>query len=114
MLFTSTVKESLRKNLPKDFQQFSLEEKRKFIKSDLPAITHIDFTARVQVIKKDLNPAFWNLVRSYKQLTGIGVLINTSFNIKDEPIVNTPEDAYLCFVKSGMDVLVLENYLIEK
>jgi carbamoyltransferase len=114
MLFTSKVKESLRRNLPDDFQQYSLEDKRKFIKSDLPAITHVDFSARVQVVKKEVNPMFWNLIQSYKQLTGVGVLINTSFNVKDEPIVNTPEDAYLCFMKSGMDVLVLENYLIEK
>jgi len=114
MLFTSTLKESLRKNLPNDFHNFSLEEKRKFIKSELPAITHVDFSARVQVVKKDLNPVLWKLIQSYKQLTGIGVLINTSFNVKDEPIVNTPEDAYLCFMKTGMDVLVLENYIIEK
>lgn len=114
MLFTSGVKESLRKTLPDNFQSLSLEEKRKFIKSDLPAITHIDFSARVQVVKQDLNPAFWNLIRTYKRLTGSGVLINTSFNVKDEPIVNTPGDAYLCFINSGMDVLVLENYIIEK
>lgn len=114
MLFTSKVKKSLRKNLPVDFQQFSLEEKRKFVKSDLPAVTHIDFSARVQVVKKDLNPRLWYLIQSYKKRSGVGVLINTSFNVKDEPIVNSPEDAYLCFMKSGMDVLVLENYLIVK
>lgn len=114
MLFTSTVKKSLRKDLPEDFPEYSLEKKRKFIKSDFPGVTHIDFSARVQVTSKNLNPVLWNLIQSYKKLTGIGLLINTSFNVKDEPIVNTPEDAYLCFVKSGMDVLVLENYLIEK
>ncbi|MFI1744898.1 carbamoyltransferase family protein [Thalassobellus sediminis] len=114
MLFTSKVKESLRRKLPVDFETYSLNEKRKFIKSDLPAITHIDFSARVQVVKREVNPALWCLIQAYKKNTGIGVLINTSFNVKDEPIVNTPEDAYLCFMKSGMDVLVLENYLIEK
>ncbi len=114
MLFTSLVKESLRIELPENFKEFSLEEKRKAKKSELPAITHIDFSARVQVVKKDLNPMLWSLIQSYKKITGVGVLINTSFNVKDEPIVNTPEDAYLCFIKSGMDVLVLENYLIVK
>lgn len=114
MLFTSRVKESLRKKLPENFQEYSLEKKRSFKKSDLPAITHIDFSARVQVVKKDLNPALWNLIQAYKKLTGTGVLINTSFNVKDEPIVNTPEDAYFCFEKSGMDILVLENYIITK
>ncbi len=114
MLFTSKVKESLRRKLPEDFESFSLDEKRKFIKSDLPAITHIDFSARVQVVNKQINPALWCLIQAYKKQTGVGVLINTSFNVKDEPIVNTAEDAYSCFMKSGMDVLVLENYLIEK
>ncbi|MBN2164797.1 MAG: hypothetical protein JW717_00805 [Marinilabiliaceae bacterium] len=114
MLFTSEVKKSLRKNLTEEFYTFSLEDKRKIAKSDLPAITHIDFSARVQVVKKELNSVFWSLIQEYKQQTGIGVFINTSFNIKDEPIVNTPEDAYSCFMKTGMDVLVLENYIIEK
>lgn len=114
MLFTSKVKESLRKELPVNFENFSLEDKRKVVKSELPAITHIDFSARVQVVKKDLNMMLWNLIKKYKTITGVGVLINTSFNVKDEPIVNTPEDAYLCFMKSGMDVLVLGKYIIVK
>lgn len=114
MLFTSKVKESLRKELPANFENFSLEDKRKVVKSELPAITHIDFSARVQVVKKDFNKKLWNLIQVYKNITGVGVLINTSFNVKDEPIVNTPENAYDCFMKSGMDVLVLENYLITK
>ncbi len=114
MLFTNPVKESLRKPLPKNFDELSLEEKRKASKSELPAITHIDYSARVQVVKKEVNPTFWSLLQTFKNLTGTGVLINTSFNVKDQPIVNTPEDAYQCFMGSGMDILVLENYLIEK
>lgn len=114
MLFTSKVKNTLRKPLPDNFDVLGLDEKRRIPKSKLPAITHIDFSARVQVVQKEFNPLLWNLIQSYKKYTGMGVLINTSFNVKDEPIVNTPEDAYLCFMKSGMDVLVLENYLIVK
>ncbi|WP_228851420.1 carbamoyltransferase family protein [Aegicerativicinus sediminis] len=114
MLFTSKIKKGLRKNLPDGFDDFSLGDKRTFSKSTLPAITHIDFSARVQVVKKDMNPGFWELIQAYKKFSGIGVLINTSFNVKDEPIVNTPLDAYNCFMKSGIDVLVLENYLIVK
>lgn len=114
MLFTSLVKQTLRKELPTNFEGLSLEEKRKISKSDLPAITHIDYSARVQTVNKEMNPLFWHLIQSFKKVTGIGVIINTSFNLKDEPIVNTPEDAYICFEKSGMDVLVLENYLIVK
>lgn len=114
MLFTSKVKKSLRNDLPDGFEHCDLGQKRKLVKSELPAITHVDFSARVQVVKQDLNPVFWTLIEDFKQLTGKGVLINTSFNVKDEPIVNTPEDAYQCFIKSGMDILVLENYIIKK
>ena len=114
MLFTNELKQSLVKELPDNFDEFSLEEKRNLVKSSLPAITHSDFSARVQVVKKSMNPRFWNLIQTYKKLTGNGVIINTSFNVKDEPIVNTPENAYLCFMNSGMDILVLENYLIVK
>lgn len=114
MLFTSKIAQNLRRELPRGFENYSLDDKRKFVKSDLPAITHIDFSARVQVVEKDFNPILWQLIQAYKNQTGVGVLINTSFNVKDEPIVNSAEDAYLCFMKSGMDVLVLENYIIEK
>ena len=114
MLFTNTIKKSLRISLPEHFDLLSLKEKREFAKSTLPAITHIDFSARVQVVRKDFNPRFWKLLQLYKKSTGVGVLINTSFNLKDEPIVNSPENAYLCFMKSGMDVLILENYIIIK
>ncbi|MDT0687844.1 carbamoyltransferase family protein [Autumnicola psychrophila] len=114
MLFTNELKRSLVKKLPNNFDELSLEEKRNLVKSKLPAITHTDFSARVQVVKKSMNPRFWNLLQAYKKLTGNGVLINTSFNVKDEPIVNTPENAYLCFMHTGMDILVLENYLIVK
>lgn len=114
MLFTNDVKESIKKELPEGFHFLGLDEKRNYIKSDLPAITHIDYSARVQVVKKDINPVFWSLIKSYQKQTGIGVVINTSFNVKDEPIVNTPAEAYACFMKSGMDALVLENYIVEK
>lgn len=114
MLFTNDLKKSLVKKLPDNFDELSLEDKRNLAKSTLPAITHIDFSARAQVVKKSINPRFWNLIQAYKNLTGNGVMINTSFNVKDEPIVNTPENAYFCFINSGIDILVLENYLIVK
>ncbi len=114
MLFTNQVKKSLVKELPDNFDELSLEEKRNLQKSTLPAITHTDFSARVQVVKRSMNPKFWSLIQAYKRLTGNGVIINTSFNVKDEPIVNSPENAYLCFLTSGMDILVIENYLIVK
>ena len=114
MLFTNSINKSLVKEFPENFDQFSPEKKRNFEKSAFPAITHIDLSARVQVVKKSMNPRFWKLIQTFKDLTGQGVIINTSFNVKDEPIVNTPENAYFCFKNTGMDVLVLENYIIEK
>lgn len=114
MLFTSSLKPSLCFNLDSGFQDLSLEEKRAIPKSKLPAITHIDYSARVQAVSKEFNARFWQLIQDYKLLTGIGVIVNTSFNVKDEPIVNTPEDAIDCFLKTNMDILVLENYVIEK
>ncbi len=114
MLFTSTIREEWRKRLPKDFENFDLDQKRSVEKSQFPAITHIDYSARVQAVSRDLNPLFWSLLQQYKSVSGSAMLINTSFNVKDEPIVNTPEDAYHCFMNSGIDVLILGNYLIVK
>jgi carbamoyltransferase len=94
MLFVSEVKEEYRKIFP--------------------AITHVDYSSRVQTVTKLNNPKFWNLINEFKKVTGHGMLINTSFNVRGEPIVCTPEDAYLCFMKCGMDLLVIGNYLFDK
>ena len=84
--------------------------KRKFI----PGVTHVDETARVQTVSKQTNLKFWQLIKEFEDIGGIPVLINTSFNLRGEPIVCTPEDAISCFQRSQMDCLVLENYVIEK
>lgn len=83
-------------------------------RSDIPAVTHVDFSARVQTVTEERNGIFYRLLREYKQLTGCGILVNTSFNVRGEPIVCTPKDAWDCFVHTGMDALVLGNYLILK
>ena len=83
-------------------------------KSDIPAVTHVDYSARVQTVTEETNPRFYRLLRSFEQKTGCGVLINTSFNVRGEPIVCTPEDAYRCFMRTNMDVLVLENLVLLK
>ena len=80
----------------------------------LPAITHVDGTGRLQTVKRDLNPKYYRLIETFGEATGVPVVLNTSFNLKGEPIVNTPEEAFNSFSKSGMDVLVLGNYLIDK
>lgn len=83
-------------------------------RSDIPAITHVDYSARVQTVSKRTNPHFHDVIREFKALTGIGVVVNTSFNVRGEPIVCTPNDAYLCFMRTEMDLLVLGDYLLRK
>jgi carbamoyltransferase len=100
----------------KQFSPFMLlatnvrEDKRPII----PAVTHIDGTARVQTVSKNTNPKFWHLIKEFENITGIPVIINTSFNLRGEPIVCTPEDAISCFKRSQMDCLVLGNYVAER
>jgi len=81
---------------------------------EIPAVIHVDGSSRIQVVDKDINPLYYELIERFYHHTGIPLVLNTSFNLKGEPIVNTPEEAYNTFLRSGMDVLVLENYAIEK
>ena len=84
------------------------------VRSDIPAVTHIDYSARIQTVHEDTNPKYHRLLKAFEAKTGCGVIVNTSFNVRGEPIVCTPEDAYRCFMRTSMDVLVLENYVINK
>ncbi|KKU10003.1 MAG: Carbamoyltransferase protein [Candidatus Woesebacteria bacterium GW2011_GWB1_45_5] len=81
---------------------------------NLGAITHVDGTARPQLIKRETNYMYYDIVKAFGKKTGVYTLLNTSFNLKGDPIVNTPEEAYSTFMRSGIDALVLDNYLIEK
>jgi len=83
-------------------------------RSDLPAITHVDYSARVQTVNRETNPRYYDLIKAFEARTGYGILINTSFNVRGEPIVCTPEDAYRCFMRTEMDVLVLGSYVLKK
>lgn len=83
-------------------------------RSELPAITHVDYSARVQSVDAERNPYFYKVIKAFEKKTGCGVVVNTSFNVRGEPIVCTPEDAYLCFMRTDMDVLVLENCVLLK
>ena len=83
-------------------------------RSTIPAITHVDYSARLQTVHKETNPKFHSLVSRFKEKTGCSVLVNTSFNVRGEPIVCSPEDAYRCFMRTEMDYLVLENCLLDK
>jgi carbamoyltransferase len=83
-------------------------------RSTLPAITHVDYSARVQTVHADTNPRYYELIRRFKALTGVAVLVNTSFNVRGEPIVCTPEDAFRCFMGTEMDELYVGNYRMVK
>jgi carbamoyltransferase len=98
---------------PEQQQLFGLD-KLNIPRSDLPAITHVDFSARIQTVHPETNPRYHALLQAFEALTGCAVLVNTSFNVRGEPIVCTPEDAYRCFMRTEMDYLVVENYLLAK
>ncbi|MEE2698240.1 MAG: carbamoyltransferase [Pseudomonadota bacterium] len=114
MLLVSHVKSDKLLDLSADDEAKSGFDKLSVIRSDVPAITHVDNSARVQTVHIETNPRFHRLLTSFKKETGRGVLVNTSFNVRDEPIVCSPEDAYKCFMATEMDVLVLENYVLLK
>ena len=98
---------------PEQEQLFGIE-KLNIPRSDIPAVTHVDYSARVQTVHPETNPRFHKLIKCFEEQTGCPVLINTSFNVRGEPIVYTPEDAYRCFMRTGMDYLVMENILLAK
>jgi carbamoyltransferase len=114
MLLVHPVKESRRKELPAEFDSFDLRDKLYYLRSDLPSITHIDFSARIQTVHKQTNPRYYQLIQDFEKLTGYGVIVNTSFNVRGEPIVSTPNDAYRCFMRTEMDYLVVGNYVFDK
>ena len=114
MLLVVPIREDKKKEVPADYHEWSLYDRLYFLRSDLPAITHMDYSARIQSVRRDVNPRYWQLIREFKKLTGYGVIVNTSFNVRGEPIVCTPEDAYRCFMRTEMDCLVLGDYLLDK
>ena len=83
-------------------------------RSDIPAVTHVDYSARVQTVHKETKPDFYDLIKAFKNLTGSSVIVNTSFNVRGEPIVCSPQDAYLCFMRTEIDILVLQNFVLYK
>lgn len=109
MLQVHPIKEDLRIDLPDGFHRFTPEQKMQVKKSLLPSVTHVDFSCRVQTADRENNGDCWKLLEAFKKLSGYAVLVNTSFNVRGEPVVCTPDQAYTCFMKTGMDVLVLND-----
>lgn len=114
MLLVAPVKEERRKPLPENFHELPLKERLYFERSDVQAITHLDFSARVQTVHKETNPRYYQLISDIKKHTDFGVVLNTSFNVRGEPIVCTPHDAFRCFMSTEMDFLVINNELYKK
>ncbi|AIE75881.1 MULTISPECIES: carbamoyltransferase [unclassified Synechocystis] len=114
MLIVADVREELRLPLAPEQEQLFGIEKLNIPRSQLPAITHVDNSARIQTVHPETNPRYYELLRQFEALTDCGVLVNTSFNVRGEPIVCTPEDAYRCFMRTEMDYLVLENFVLAK
>jgi carbamoyltransferase len=114
MLLVVPVREDKQIPLPAKYNEMSLYERLYFLRSDLPSITHVDYSARVQTVSRDVNPRYWQLIHEFRALTGYGVIVNTSFNVRGEPIVCTPEDAYRCFMRTEMDCLVLGDFFMVK
>jgi carbamoyltransferase len=114
MLLIANVNSSRRKSLPANYHDLPLWEKLYYTRSDIQSVTHLDFSARIQTVHRETNPRFYNLLTEFKRKTGYGVLVNTSFNVRGEPIVCTPADAYRCFMRTEMDALVVGNYLFLK
>ncbi|MDJ0722165.1 MAG: carbamoyltransferase [Desulfobacterales bacterium] len=114
MLLVAPVREDRRIPVPAEYARWPLYERLHFTRSDLPAITHVDFSARIQSVSRKTNPRYWQLLNTFKTRTGYGILVNTSFNVRGEPIVCTPAEAYLCFMRTEMDFLVINDYLFDK
>jgi carbamoyltransferase len=114
MLIVAPVKESKRTLMSDEQAKLFGIDKLNVPRSEIPAVTHVDYSARLQTVHPETNPRFYNLLDAFEQKTGCPLLVNTSFNVRGEPIVNTPEDAYRCFMRTEMDFLVLENFLIDK
>jgi carbamoyltransferase len=114
MLLIADVKEERRNKLPDKYHELDLWEKLYYLRSDVQSITHLDFSARIQTVHKDTNPRYWQLINTFKEQTGYGIVVNTSFNVRGEPIVCTPEDAYKCFMRTEMDYLVVNDFILKK
>ncbi len=114
MLLVKNIKQEITENVPKDYYKLNFWEKLYTKRSKLQSITHVDFSARIQSVSRKTNSKFWLLLNEFKKISGVGVLINTSFNVRGEPIVNSPVDAFKCFMNTEMDYLIIENYLYSK
>ena len=114
MLLVADVRDDQRLPVPPEAESLWGIEKLNIPRSTVPAITHVDYSARIQTVRRDTNPLYHDIIDAFYRMTGCPVIVNTSFNVRGEPMVCSPEDAYRCFMRTDMDLLVLENFLLEK
>ena len=114
MLLVAPIAKKLRTESNKEQKKLFGIDRLKLKRSELPAVTHVDYSARIQTVHEETNPKYRKMIRAFEKRTGCGVVVNTSFNVRGEPIVCTPEDAYRCFMRTEMDCLVVENFLLHK
>ena len=114
MLLVSGVKDSIRKSMTDEEKKLFGIEKLNVKRSDIPAVTHVDYSARIQTVHEKTNFKYYNLIKNFEKITNCPVIVNTSFNVRDEPIVCTIEDAYKCFMKTNLDILVCEDFILYK
>jgi carbamoyltransferase len=114
MLLVADVIKERRTELPRNYRELPMIDRLYTQRSDIPAVTHIDFSARIQTVHKHTNERYWKLICRFKEKSGYGVIVNTSFNVRGEPIVCSPEDAYICFMRTEMDHLVMGDLVFDK
>ena len=114
MLLVDDVKKDKRIEITKEEESLFGIDKLNVKRSDIPAVTHVDYSARIQTVHKETNPRYHALITKFKEKTGCSVVVNTSFNVRGEPIVCTPEDAFKCFMGTELDVLVVGNCVLVK
>jgi carbamoyltransferase len=114
MLLVADVKKDIRREMNDEENRLWGIDKLNVSRSEIPAVTHVDYSARIQTVDRATNPKYHEMISAFKERTGCSVIVNTSFNVRGEPIVMSPEHAYLCFMRTEMDYLVLENFLLDK
>ena len=114
MLIVADVVQSKQRKMSKSEEKLFGIEKLNVPRSEIPAVTHVDYSARIQTVHKETNQLYHSLIRAFKERTGCPVVVNTSFNVRGEPIVHTPEDAFRCFMGTELDILVIGNCFLKK
>ncbi len=114
MLLVANVAEKRLRKMSQEEEKLWGIEKLNVVRSEIPAVTHVDYSARIQTVRREVNPLYWDIIEAFRRQTGCPVIVNTSFNVRGEPIVCAPEDSYRCFMRTEMDALALETCLLDK